>query len=525
MAPDRWPVRPRGGGRGPVAPPCRSRPTWSRAATTAEDLDALAPPVPAESARRGGDGGQRPGPGPGGVAGPGGPAAEGHPARGARGARRWAAVLGVQRRGVAYLATHAGGVGIERYASDLWPEDPPWCEHTRVKSKVRTSISQVRKLLGINPRTGTDYLPRNAGAPGAAYRLDGDVLVDADLFRRLRVRGLARGADGITDLWAALDLVHGPAVPRPPARRVRVAGRGAAGPRVHRADRGPGARAGHPPPGRRGTGAGGGRGAGRAAGRQQRGRPAAGPGRGLPGAGSGRAGRGLHQADPGQPRRRGRGGPAAPHLPRSCAAAAGCHRPRDRARLVAGRGRWPPRSRSARCWRPGRAALAGRRRTTVVAAPAGPRGPVGGGGARSPLALVAVAGAGDPGGGVVAVRRRRCGARRRGRADPSAARPVRVPAGRRGRHGVDRGGGAGRRVRGVLRRRGRRRGGRQRLPGDPVLSPPAMGLGDVRLAAVTGGLLGWHRLDRRVAGAAADRAARRGHRGRRPRRPRVRPAR
>ena len=62
----------------------------------------------------------------------------------------------------------------------------------------------------MNPRTGAEYLPRNAGANGAPYRLQ-DVLVDAELFRRLRVRGLARGEqdDRLTDWWQALHLVRG----------------------------------------------------------------------------------------------------------------------------------------------------------------------------------------------------------------------------------------------------------------------------------------------------------------------------
>jgi hypothetical protein len=61
----------------------------------------------------------------------------------------------------------------------------------------------------MNERTGQEHLPKGvvAGMP-SPYRLE-DVLVDAELFRRLRLRGSARGADGIADLWAALDLVVG----------------------------------------------------------------------------------------------------------------------------------------------------------------------------------------------------------------------------------------------------------------------------------------------------------------------------
>jgi hypothetical protein len=63
--------------------------------------------------------------------------------------------------------------------------------------------------LGTNPKTGADYIPSGLIAAAAGrYRID-DVLIDAELFRRLRVRGLARGADGIGDLCVALDLVAG----------------------------------------------------------------------------------------------------------------------------------------------------------------------------------------------------------------------------------------------------------------------------------------------------------------------------
>jgi hypothetical protein len=106
---------------------------------------------------------------------------------------------------VAYLATRPGGVSVETYGTDMWPDDP----NIASKTKPRQSISIVRQWLGINARTGREHLPKGGGAGLAnPYRLE-DVLVDAELFRRLRLRGTARGADGIADLWAALNLVAG----------------------------------------------------------------------------------------------------------------------------------------------------------------------------------------------------------------------------------------------------------------------------------------------------------------------------
>ena len=81
---------------------------------------------------------------------------------------------------------------------------------------ARGYIQIVRDWLGANPRTGEPYLPHADKSPSTrarglpVYQIDADLLVDVDLFRRLRVRGEARGgASGISDLVKALELVTG----------------------------------------------------------------------------------------------------------------------------------------------------------------------------------------------------------------------------------------------------------------------------------------------------------------------------
>jgi DNA-binding SARP family transcriptional activator len=108
---------------------------------------------------------------------------------------------------VAYLATRDGGVTVAHLAEALWPDEPG-----DKRTTARRAVHIARKWLGINPRTGQWHLPEateSQRAGGIATYTVEDVLVDADLFRRLRVRGESRGADGIADLEAALDLVAG----------------------------------------------------------------------------------------------------------------------------------------------------------------------------------------------------------------------------------------------------------------------------------------------------------------------------
>ena len=102
---------------------------------------------------------------------------------------------------LAYLALHPNGVTAEKLAEDL-------CIRPQ---KARSDLSIIRKWLGQS-RAGKPYLPRaqqthQDGVP-ATYALDG-VLCDLDLFRRLRARGQSRGSEGMADLVSALHLVSG----------------------------------------------------------------------------------------------------------------------------------------------------------------------------------------------------------------------------------------------------------------------------------------------------------------------------
>jgi nucleoid-associated protein YgaU len=91
------------------------------------------------------------------------------------------------------------------------------CDAFGIKAgRARDYVNTVRYWLGTNPRTGEPHLPHADKSPAAktrgvnVYQVDDGLLIDADLFRRLRVRGEARGGtEGLRDLIAALELVTG----------------------------------------------------------------------------------------------------------------------------------------------------------------------------------------------------------------------------------------------------------------------------------------------------------------------------
>ena len=120
-----------------------------------------------------------------------------------------------------YLATRPHGATPEEVADAFSITGP----------RVRNDIKVLRDWLGVNPRTGRKHLPdaRDSAAARArgigVYQVE-DLLVDADLFRRLRVRGESRGADGIDDLTTSTAAGDRAAVRQTTARRLDLAVRG-----------------------------------------------------------------------------------------------------------------------------------------------------------------------------------------------------------------------------------------------------------------------------------------------------------
>ena len=81
-------------------------------------------------------------------------------------------------------------------------------------STARSAVNIVRGWLGTNPATGQPHLPSAPESSAGQVRGVGvyqveDLLIDIDLFKRLRLRGQTRGVDGIEDLITALRLVRG----------------------------------------------------------------------------------------------------------------------------------------------------------------------------------------------------------------------------------------------------------------------------------------------------------------------------
>lgn len=105
---------------------------------------------------------------------------------------------------LAFLATRPHGATTEEVADAMGIPS----------GRVRKDVLALRTWLGVNPRTGRPHVPDSrqttaASVRGrAAYQVE-DLLVDADLFRRLRARGEARGSAGLDDLRRALSLVSG----------------------------------------------------------------------------------------------------------------------------------------------------------------------------------------------------------------------------------------------------------------------------------------------------------------------------
>lgn len=117
-----------------------------------------------------------------------------------RAEKKWPQILST----LTYLMHHPDGAGAPEIAETLGEAGP----------KIRTYVSYLRAWFGNDPRTGHPHAPKANESRAheergvQCYQVEG-VLYDVDLFRRLRARGQARGADGIADLVTALRLVRG----------------------------------------------------------------------------------------------------------------------------------------------------------------------------------------------------------------------------------------------------------------------------------------------------------------------------
>lgn len=104
---------------------------------------------------------------------------------------------------VAYLASRPEGATSAELCSAF----------ATTPARIHRDLAVVRKWLGADPATQRRFLPDAIRADQRSdghglYQL-GDVLYDADLFRRLRLRGQVQGADGLDDYMSALSLVSG----------------------------------------------------------------------------------------------------------------------------------------------------------------------------------------------------------------------------------------------------------------------------------------------------------------------------
>lgn len=105
---------------------------------------------------------------------------------------------------VAYLTARPNGATTQQMACDFE------CKENAVYNRMR----DARKWVGQDPETAESYLPSNTKTAASkkrgvgVYQISG-ILSDEDLFRRLRLRAQARGPEGMDDLIAALHLVAG----------------------------------------------------------------------------------------------------------------------------------------------------------------------------------------------------------------------------------------------------------------------------------------------------------------------------